>query len=230
MARILVVAPHPDDEVIGCGGSLIKHARAGHRISLVTVGARMSSPIEQDLTESDYREEERAALRILGIGKHIALDMPGRTLSADPDLIVRLMRTFRAEHPEIVYIPHEGESDLDHRRANEASMEALWMAQSAYFDDHGPKADGPRLVLGYEVWTPLQRYQYVEDISDSIDAKVEAMRCYRSQLRHSPWDDAVRGLASYRGVTAQGRGHAEVFSVYNLASPLPLGSARRAEG
>jgi N-acetylglucosamine malate deacetylase 1 len=226
MARILVVAPHPDDEVIGCGGSLIKHARAGHAITLVTIGARMSSPIEHDLTEADYLEEERAAQRVLGISKHIELKLPGRTLSADPELIVHLMRALRAERPDVVYLPHGEESDLDHRRASEATVEALWMSQSAYFDDSGPKAGGPKLVLGYEVWTPLQRYQYVEDIGDSIEAKVRAMSCYRSQLRHSPWDRAVHGLASYRGVTAQGGGYAEVFSILNLASPLPLAHER----
>jgi LmbE family N-acetylglucosaminyl deacetylase len=228
MAKILVVAPHPDDEVIGCGGSVVKHARAGHEITLVTVGARMSSHIEQGLTPADYQNEEAAAQRALGIGKCIALGFPGRTLAFDPELIIRLARAFRAECPEIVYIPHENEGDLDHRRTCEAALEALWISQSVYFDDHGPRAGAPRLVLGYEVWTPIQRYQYVEDISGEIDAKVEAMRRYRSQLRHSPWDNAVRGLASYRGVTAQGGGFAEVFSVLSLAGPLPARDERPA--
>lgn len=214
--RILCVAPHPDDEVIGCGGSLINHARAGHEITVITLGQRLSCPLEADLTDADYRAEGETAHLVLGAKRHVALELPARGFEPSHALVHRLTKEFRRARPNIVYLPHENECDLEHRQAHQAASEALWMAQSSYFEEHGPSMHAPDMVLAYEVWTALSRYQYVEDITDVIDTKVEAMRCYRSQLRHSAWDEAIRGLAAYRGVTSRGRGYAEVFSVIHI--------------
>ena len=226
MSRIVVVAPHPDDEVIGCGGSLVKHARAGHAITVITISRRVRSRVEEDITDADYRIESESAHRILGVRRHVALDLPGRSPSAT-EVTAKLVTEFRINPPEILYVPHDNESDADHRQTNTAALEALWMAQSLYFNEQGPAISPPQLVLGYEIWTPLSRFQYVEDIGDdAIEKKVEAMQCYRSQMRHAPWDAAIRGLASYRGVTTRGGGHAEVFAVLHMAE---AGSARPAD-
>lgn len=213
MGKILAVAPHPDDEVIGCGGSLIKHARAGHDITVITLGERLGSPLETDLAEPDYRRESQEALAALGVSRHVALELRARDFTVSHALVLRLVEELRRERPDVVYLPHEDEGDGEHRQTHQATAEALWMAQSVYFEAHGPPMPAPELVLGYEVWTPLARFQYVEDVSGVIDEKVAAMRCYRSQLRHGPWDEAIRGLAAYRGAMAQGAGHAEVFAV-----------------
>jgi LmbE family N-acetylglucosaminyl deacetylase len=89
----------------------------------------------------------------------------------------------------------------------------------------------PREVaLAYEVWTPLQEFQYVVDTTDLIDQKADAMRYYESQIRHARWDQAIHGLASFRGVVTKGSGYAEVFalpqtrlSVHTLAGVAPDG-------
>lgn len=213
---IVVVSPHPDDEVIGCGGSLIKHARAGQAITVITLGARLSSPLERDLGEADYRAETAAAHDVLGVRRHVALALPPRALIADRELILRLVRELRADRPEIIYLPHADEADLEHREASRAASEATWLAQSVYFEDHGPPMPAPRWVLGYEVWTPMSRYQYTEDITGVIDAKLRAMRCYASQQRHGDWCAAIKGLAAYRGVSSGGCDFAEAFAVLHV--------------
>lgn len=62
----------------------------------------------------------------------------------------------------------------------------------------------------------MRRFQLVQDVSDAIDRKVEAVRAYGSQRQHVAWEEAVRGLATYRAATALGRGQAEVFQVLQL--------------
>jgi N-acetylglucosamine malate deacetylase 1 len=218
--KIVVFSPHPDDEVIGCGGSLIKHARAGCSITVVTLGERLGCLLESDLTEADYRAEAKAAHTILGVRRHVDLALPSRTLVATRDLVLRLVRELRAEQPDIVYLPHDTEVDAEHRETSRAASEAVWMAQSVYFEDHGPPMAPPRWVLGYEVWTPLSRYQYVEDISETIDDKVRAMECYASQQRHGDWAAALKGLARYRGVSCGGGSFAEVFTVVHVSGAV----------
>lgn len=189
---------------------------------MVTIGRRLRSSLEADLTDEDYEAEAAEAASVLGVSHRIGLNMAGRTTVVTHDLLLTLVRVFRAERPDIFYIPHRHEADSDHRRAAEAAEEAIWMAQSSYFEEEGAPLPSPRAVLAYEVWTPMAAYQRVEDISGFIDAKVEAMRCYRSQLRHGPWDEAIRGLAAYRGLVAQGGGHAEVFAVLHLGKGIEL--------
>jgi len=220
MTKALVIAPHPDDEVIGCGGAILKHRARGDAVTVVTLGCRMRSSVEADISEADYEMEQVRAHAALGVTGHVALGLPGRTTAVTHDLLMALVAIIRTERPEIFYVPHGGESDADHRRASEAALEAIWMAQSVYFEEHGPPLAPPRLILAYEVWTPISAFQYVEDISDVIDQKVAAMACYRSQLRHGPWDQAIRGLGAYRGLTARGGGYAEVFAVLHLGAAV----------
>jgi LmbE family N-acetylglucosaminyl deacetylase len=217
MSHVVVISPHPDDEVIGCGGSILKHARAGRNITVITLGIRLQSAREQDITEEDYGKEGEDALRVLGVSRHISLDLPGRPMEVTRQLLMALVRELRTESPEIIYVPHSGEQDWDHRQTHLAGSEAVWMAESSYFGEYGPPMPAPKLMLGYEVWTPLAEFQYVEPIEDVVDLKIAAMRCYQSQLRTSDWDEGIRGLARYRGVVTSGRGSAEVFQVLRLA-------------
>ncbi|MFD5543746.1 PIG-L deacetylase family protein [Streptomyces sp. NPDC127079] len=120
-----------------------------------------------------------------------------------------------------MYLPHRDDGDVEHRAVHRLGLESLWMAESDFFEEAGPPAPPPSLVLGYEVWAPLGEAQYTEDVTDQIELKVEAMRCYRSQLRHAAWDEAVRGLASYRAVTSAGHGHSEAFEVIRMAGARP---------
>lgn len=217
--RISVLSPHPDDEVIGCGGSLAKHSLSGSRISIINIGARLGCSQEADLTPENYREESRSAAAVLGAEETIDLGLTPRNFSVDGELVFRLVEILRRVQPDVVYLPHGGEADLEHRHTHDAGVEALWMAQSVYFEHLGNPMRPPSLVLEYEVWTPMTQFQYVEDISETIDAKVKAMRCYKSQLRHATWDKAVQGLAAYRGTTTLGHGYAEVFAVRHLRNP-----------
>ncbi|MET3987567.1 PIG-L deacetylase family protein [Streptomyces sp. PvR034] len=214
---VLVVAPHPDDDVIGCGGSIAKHVRDGARVSVVIVIGRERSALDDAVTDAGFAAETEAAAKALGVHRCIQLGEPSRDFQPSRRVHLDLVRVLREVRPQVVYLPHDNDDDVEHRMVHQLTTEALWMAQSEFFQEAGERPmPAPRLVLGYEVWAPMARFQYAEDIDDHIETKVEAMRAYVSQLRHAAWDEGIRGLARYRGAVTTGSGHAEVFQVLSL--------------
>lgn len=217
--RVLAVAPHPDDEVIGVGGSIILHSRAGDQVHVVHVIERERGI--GDAESADYAAEARKAAKVLGATRCTMLDAASRGGAIDRDTLVNLVRVVRAAAPHVVYVPHADENDAEHEAVFELATEALWIACAPHMPEAGPPMEAfPDLVLGYEVWTPLQRAQYVQDISDVIDDKVEAMECYQSQLRHRAWDKSIRGMAAYRGCMTLSSVAAEAFSVITMRSSM----------
>nr|WP_241670779.1 PIG-L deacetylase family protein [Streptomyces lavendulae] len=224
LTDVLVVAPHPDDDVIGCGGSIAKHVRDGARVTVVVVIGRERSALDDAVTDADFAAETRAAAKTLGVHRCVRLDEPSRDFTLSRRVHLELVRVLREVRPQLVYLPHDNDDDVEHRMVHQLTTEALWMAQSEFFQETGGRPmPAPRLVLGYEVWAPMARFQYAENIDGQIETKVEAMRAYVSQLRHAAWDEGVRGLARYRGTVSAGSGHAEVFQVLSLRTPPAAG-------
>jgi LmbE family N-acetylglucosaminyl deacetylase len=220
----VAIAPHPDDELIGAGGSLVKHARAGNRVVLVQVVGRERT-LGTDIDDRAYAAEIDRARERLGAAECTNLGAPSRDLLPGRRWRIALAAVLRRVRPDVVYLPHAGEEDREHQLVHELARDALWMASAAFFPEAGPEpSPPPALVLGYEVWTPLSRYGYVEDVSSTIEAKVHAMRAYESQLAHVRWDEAVEGLSRYRGAVAQGGGYAEVFQVLASRASAVTGS------
>jgi N-acetylglucosamine malate deacetylase 1 len=220
MTSVLALAPHPDDDVIGCGGSLAKHAAAGADIMSVTVIGRERSMHDEHMTDEEFREEATAACQELGVQRSIWLDEPSRDLVLSRRLHLRLVSIVREVAPDILYLPHRKDDDVEHRMVHILGTESLWMAASDFFPECGAPVPAPKLILGYEVWSPLERFQYTENIDDTIEHKLAALRCYSSQLKHAQWDEAARGLASYRGALTSGFGYAEVFDIIHYSGTL----------
>src|SRR5207248_588098 len=99
---------------------------------------------------------------------------------ATQPLADRLRAKLRALRPRVVYVPHEQEMHPDHR----AAVRLVRLALAGW---RGPRPE----VLAFEVWTPLQRMDHVEDISPYVDVKLAAVRAYASQCRVLRFDDAV---------------------------------------
>jgi N-acetylglucosamine malate deacetylase 1 len=217
---VVIVAPHPDDDLIGAGGSLLLHARAGAQVVSIHVIGRERSRLDENVTDEQFAAETELAATRLGVTETVSLNGSSRDFSLSRDLRLALVAILRRARPDVVYLPHRDESDQEHRQVHDLAIDALWMASSGFFHGSGPDPmPRPGLVLGYEVWTAMRRYQYAEDISSVIDEKVDAMRAYKSQLRHVAWDEAIRGLAAYRGAVALGYGYAEAFEVIELRQP-----------
>ena len=134
--NVLVLAPHPDDEVIGCGGTIHKHVHNGANVTVVymTDGRHGSSALldasdekqkilQQKLIETRKREAE-LCMQTLGIQKGIFLDSERITLSASGNLSQQIRKIIRSFKPDLVYLPFFWEEQSDHRAANQILLEA----------------------------------------------------------------------------------------------------------
>jgi LmbE family N-acetylglucosaminyl deacetylase len=190
--RVLVVSPHPDDETVGCGGALRLHALAGAEVRVVflTSGEAGGHGLGPAETLRVREAEAVAAAAALGLAGVDFWRLPDGRLTATRAAAARLCELITASRPDLVYVPHAGEQHPDHRAAARLVRHAV--ARLA------PGAARPR-VLMFEVWTPLGDLDELVDISGVIDAKLAAIRLYASQCRVLRFDDALGGLARYRG-------------------------------
>ena len=212
MAKILVIAPHPDDEVLGCGGTIKKHTFAGDTVFLC-IGTKAYTP---DWSEEFLRErpkEIERANQVLGIAKTYFLDFPTVKVDTIPQKEVNdaLAKIVKEVAPEIVYLPHGGDLNRDHRIFFEAGLVAS-----------RPLPGNPvKKILSYEslhatawggIGKPFVPNFYI-NITEELTVKLAAMQCYGSELQESPHPRSLKGievLAQKRGMEA-GMMYAEAF-------------------
>jgi LmbE family N-acetylglucosaminyl deacetylase len=210
LMNILVIAPHPDDEAIGCGGTICKHTLRGDRIVAVflTSGELGLKRLPREKAWSIREAEARRAAKILGLARTEFLRLPDWTAGEHIKEGVRLLAPIlKREKPEIVYLPHPQEWHPDHKAA-------LPIVQAA-----ARKAGLIKITLhGYEVWTPIVKHDLAEDISKAMPQKLQALRAHKSQLREFNYLRAVNGLNAFRGEMAGRCRYAEVFQALSLKS------------
>lgn len=211
----LVVAPHPDDDIIGCGGSIIHLVRKGHTVTVVymTSGEAGSLVHSKEELRRIRETEAREAAALIGFNDPVFLRNADGCLTADVATLTCLTRIIRAKRPGVIYFPHAGEGCRDHRVTHDLCAEAVKRARGPWFQECPGEPWSVESVLCYEVWTPLAEFSYVEEISDCVDRKLEALRCHRSQLALIPYDEAVRGLNRYRGAMTGKGVYCECFQV-----------------
>jgi N-acetylglucosamine malate deacetylase 1 len=187
--RVLVVSPHPDDESLGCGGTLRSHVVAGDivRVLFLTSGENGGHGVPPELT-ADLREKEATeAAAILGTAEITFCREKDGSLSTTPSLVEHVRRAIEDSPPDVIYLPHDQEMHADHRAAVDVVRYVLERST------HRPE------VWMYEVWTPTQRIDQVVDITAFVEVKRRAIRAYRSQCAVIDFEQAVLGLNRYRG-------------------------------
>jgi N-acetylglucosamine malate deacetylase 1 len=202
MTRVLVVCAHPDDEAVGCGGTLRLHALAGdHLTAVFLTSGEGGGHGEADHARTREREARRAAA-IIGIDVLEFWREPDGRLRADGRLVRRLTVLLDSLRPERVYAPHARDDHPDHGAAARLVRQAV-----------AASAPTP-LIRGFEIWRPLAEIEEIFDVSEVIADKRRAIRAYRSQCAVMDLDDAALGLARYRGEMHSWPGgpYAEVFS------------------
>jgi LmbE family N-acetylglucosaminyl deacetylase len=215
--QVLVLAPHMDDEVLGCGGTLRQHILAGAMVTAVymTDGRKgdpevyrqgfppaMVAQKEQAMVLS-RKTEAGAAARILGIQEQIFLAVPDSQLQPLPEVVGRVQTLLQERRPAVVYYPSVFDLHPDHWATNRILC-AVTRARRF-------PADWSPVYRGYEVWTPLLTNCLI-DISAVIKVKEAAITQFASQLRHTDFVHTILGLNAYRSLYAsQGHGYAEAF-------------------
>lgn len=203
--RILVLAPHPDDEAIGCGGTIRGLADAGAdvRVVFLTSGEAGGHGRDPAATARLREREAGRAAEALGVAGIEFWREPDGRLRARRDLADRLAERAAALGADTLYVPHAREQHPDHRAAWRLAARARTALGRAAPD-----------VLAYEVWTALERMDEIVDISDHVAAKRRAIRAYRTQCAVLKFDDAALGLSRWRGEMHSWPGgpYAEVFA------------------
>tara|TARA_B100000989_G_scaffold289505_1_gene261461 strand:+ start:515 stop:1186 length:672 start_codon:yes stop_codon:yes gene_type:complete len=202
---ILVIAPHADDETLGMGGTIAKYANEKEiHLAILTGPGKQYHPFLDDNLLKTIREESKRALKVLGIKNVIYKELPPVTLSDKPiwELNKTINQIITSLNPEIIYIPYKNDLHVDHKAISYATN----VSCRPYLDN----VSNLKRVLAYETLSETN-LEYVskpfvpnvyEDISNTIDKKLKALACYKSQLqaRYRPRTiETIKALGTLRG-------------------------------
>jgi LmbE family N-acetylglucosaminyl deacetylase len=218
--RVLVLAPHMDDETIGCGGTIALHARAGAAVTVVfltdgrngggglgSLSGKARERKQAELIDTRQREAE-AALAVLGPSDMRFLGVHDGELAKSIEPAAATLKSILAEvQPELVYLPFFTDEHPDHRAASELLLSA---AEGLQFNF---------MCIGYEVWTPLFP-NCIVNIDETASVKQQALERYVSQLQDGDYVRAAMGLSAYRsiGLLAARDSYAEAFFMCPVAT------------
>lgn len=199
--KILVVSPHYDDEIIGCGGILLLFREKIERLTVAHVTK----------CQEERRLEFENVRRKLNIDEDYSLDCEDGFCSDNSrEATLALIRIIQLEKPDMILAPHEKEAHTDHQAVSKIALDA---AQKARFWEL-PDALAPHEVptfLEYEVWTPISEPSIFYDITPVFDTKCSLIREYKSQLASFPYVDYIRAFNTWRGILHNCYGQVEAF-------------------
>ncbi len=208
---VMAVGAHPDDCEIGCGGTLAQLARQGLRVGIVDLTD--GEPTPNCSSPAARLQEAEAAASRLGIQKRITLDLPNRRLFDTFESRIALARHFRIHRPKIVFCL-EGKTPTaspDHWQAMQITEAAVFYSRLSKWDEHFGRL--PVHVISRQVyyslfyesqWSGIGPRQFVFDITDTLETKIEAVKCYRSQFppEKDYIYDRIRSMANAIGLSA----------------------------
>ncbi len=201
--RALVFAPHPDDEVFGCGGAIMRHIEQGAAVYVIIVsdGAYGVSEDQTAAYTSQRRQESIAAARILGYGSPVFWRYRDRQIRYDEKLIQEVSAAIRETDADLVYAPSVFEMHPDHRMLAMAVIEAV-------------RRIGKHIRIAlYEVGVPLHP-NLLLDITGLMPRKNAAMECFVSQNAKQRYDLHIASLNRYRTYTLPA--HVTAAEAFNL--------------
>lgn len=217
MNKILVTAVHPDDETLGCGGTLLRHKAAGDEIYwMIVTSMKEECGFERSAVKTRQDEIEQIS-SFYGFDGVYDLGFPTTQLDGIPfsKLIDSISDVFEEVSPDIVYLPFKGDVHTDHQAAFRAaysctkcfrytSIKKIAMMETLSETEFGPS-------LCSDIFMP----NMFVDITDFIEQKIEIMKIYKKETGAHPFprsDRNIRALATFRGATAACQ-YAESFMI-----------------
>ena len=224
--RVLVVAAHPDDEILGCGGTMALHSQRGDEVYVLILGEGVTSRDEKRDRErrekeiAELKHQVEAANKIVGTKKTFLFDFPDNRFDSVALLdMVKTVETIKKRvNPDIIFTHHQGDLNIDHQITFRAVM-------TAFRPMRGEKA---KEVYSFEVpssteWNapiPASYFMpnYFIDVSNTLELKIKAMKEYKSEIMEYPHPrspEAIRIYARFRGIQV-GLEAAEAFEVIRM--------------
>jgi len=211
MNRVLIIAVHPDDETLGCGGTLLKHKDSGDEIHWL-----ICTDIDKNNNYYDTRQDEiKKVSKLYNFDSINNLGL--KTMQVDEysmsELIGKISKVINNIKPNIIYLPFKGDVHSDHRKIFEAAysctksfrypfVKKIYMIETLSETEFTPSTKEDSFVPNVFV-----------DISDFMDKKIEIMKVYESEIAEHPFPRSIRNikaLGTLRGATA-GCENAESF-------------------
>jgi LmbE family N-acetylglucosaminyl deacetylase len=213
---ILCIAPHPDDEVLGVGGTLLRRKAEGAKVAwLIVTGITVETGWSEKKVKQ-RADEVRRITEFFGFDEVFTLNFPTTQLDRVPmgDLVAGISEVFKTFEPEEVFVPHPSDVHTDHRIVFDAAASCTkWFRYPSV-----------KRVLAYETLSETDfglsvdqgfRPNVFVDIGPFLEGKLQAMEIYASELGAFPFPrslEAIRALATVRG-TASGFNAAEAFQL-----------------
>ncbi|HBI6224289.1 TPA: PIG-L family deacetylase [Clostridium perfringens] len=201
--KVLVIAPHPDDEILGVGGTIKKRSKKGDEVYVCIVTKGYKPLFDEEVIQMG-REEAKIADKMLGVKETFFLDFPAVMLETIPryEFNEKISEIVQKIQPDEIYIPHRGDMQIDHQMVVDAAMVAV---RPKY--KHKIKRVYAYETLSETGWNiPNQQNEFIpnvyEDITETLKDKLESMRIFKSQLGEFPEArsiGALDALAKYRG-------------------------------
>jgi N-acetylglucosamine malate deacetylase 1 len=231
--NVLIVAAHPDDEILGCGGTMTRLTREGHEVRIAILAEGMSSryaqreDVDQKQLQRLHAQAQQAADKV-GAKELILCKLPDNRMDTVPlldvvKLVEELVERFR---PEVIYTHHPGDLNVDHGVVHRAVLTATRPVAGQCV----------REIYAFEVpssteWTfqrvePLFRPNVFVDITETLETKIKALACYDTEMRKFPHPrsaETLRAIATRWG-SVVGLQAVEAFEL--IRSVLPAGHHR----
>lgn len=214
MKTILIIAAHPDDEVLGCGGLIARESRRGSRCHVLILTDGSAGRYDAE-TAAAHRQNTEAANRILGTASVAVEDFPNQLLETVPVTVIAQCIEGHLERvgPATVYTHHSGDLNRDHAVASEATMVACrpvpGQAVREIYSYNVPSSTEYNAVSAHTVFIP----NVFVDIAETLDIKIEALSAYDTECHpfpHPRSPESLRAHARYWGLNA-GMACAEPF-------------------
>ena len=217
MRNVVVISAHPDDEILGVGGALLKHKKNGDKIYwLITTNIFEEQGFSKERVFSRQREIEKVS-EALGAEKVFMLNYPTMSLSTSTliEMVPKLSKIFTEIEPEIIYCLNRSDAHSDHRITFDAVMACTksfrypFIKQVLMYECISETEFAPQLPE--KVFIP----NYFVDISSFLEEKKNLMKIYASELGDHPFPRSLKNieaLASFRGASV-GVEYAEAFQL-----------------
>lgn len=217
--KVLVLAPHPDDDVIGCGGTLKLHRENNDGVKVVYLSdgsggfsknKKINSINERKALAKLRSQEAKAASKTLDINDLVFWKYPDGKLSANKSTVKLLQNILHDYQPKTIYVPSFLDPHPDHYET--AKILALALQEKSDFNGQ---------IFSYEVWSPIFANRLI-NIDKVMKSKILALKEHKSQLEGRNYLDAFIGLAQYRAAMYEVGKYAESYFVCNKKLYLQL--------